>query len=264
MSNFINSLTKTLRLARLALTPSGMRIVTRLEDGLIITGLNTKGYGGRGIYISRETIEPEFNFLNQFIDAGDVFIDVGANTGIYTLKAAKRTGENGVVISLEPFPEMLGEIAHNVKINRFNNVRLRGLCAAGNTGPDAFWTNFSMPNSFSLLKRDENAVSFSVLKVRLDDLIIWEKLTRCNYIKIDAEGAEQEIIEGAKQIIATYRPIIQAEVSISDFKVSLDNYSVFQAKKESGSLSPNRMFIPNESQKIQVAKNLGLELIQSS
>jgi FkbM family methyltransferase len=246
------------RMARVALTPRGMRIVTRLEDGLIVTGRNTKGYGGRGIYILREEIEPEFNFLNSFVNAGDIFIDVGANTGIYTLKAAKRIGESGIVVSLEPFPEMLVEIAYNVKLNGFKNVRLRGLCAAGNTGPDAFWTNFAMPNSFSLVKRDENAVSFSVLKVRLDDLFAWEGLTRCDYIKIDAEGAEQEILEGAKRIIETYRPVIQAEVTISNFEVNLVNYSVFQARKGLEGLSPNRMFIPNESQKIQVAKNLGL------
>lgn len=261
METFTGPLARIARLARVAITPKWMRIVTRFDDGLVVTGLNKKGYGGRGIFISREDIEPEFNFLNEFVDKDDLFIDVGANTGIYTLRAARRVGEGGVVVALEPFPEMIREIAYNININGLQNVRLRGLCAAGKTGPGTFWTNFSMPNSFSLVKRDESAASLSVLKVRLDDLFVWENLARCNYIKIDAEGAEQEIIEGAKNIIDTYRPIIQAEVTISDFEINLDNYSVFQAKKRSGELSPNRMYIPDESSKIQVAKDLGLKLI---
>jgi FkbM family methyltransferase len=155
---------------------------------------------------------------------------------------------------------MLKEIAYNVSLNGFKNVRLRGLCAAGNTGPDAFWTNFGKPNSFSFLKSDSEATSFSVLKVKLDELFALEGLSQCSYIKIDAEGAEQEILEGAKRIIETNRPIIQAEVSINNFEVKLDNYSVFQARKGPESLSPNRIFIPNESRKIEVAKGIGFRI----
>lgn len=260
MANLAEQASKFLRKSRVALTPSGARIQTRFPDGLIVTGRNLEGYGGRGIYISREDIEPEFKFLNDFVDEGNVFIDVGANTGIYTLKAAKRVGQRGVVLSMEPFPEMLVELAYNVKLNRFNNVRLRGLCAAGKTASDLFWTNFGKPNSFSLVKRDEQAAPFSVLKIKLDDLFEMEGLSRCDYIKIDAEGSEDEIIEGAKNVIDKYRPVVQAEVTISDFEVQLDDYSIYQAKRRSGDLSPNKLFIPNESPKINIAKNLGLAL----
>lgn len=250
---------KFMRKARVALTPRGMRIKTQFPDGLVITGRNIQGYGGRGIYISRDTIEPEFAFLDRLVDEGSVFIDIGANTGIYTLKAAKAVGKRGTVLSLEPFPEMLSDLAYNVKINGFSNVRLRGLCAAGKTAPDAFWTNFGKPNSFSLVKRDQGASSFSVLKMKIDDLFAIEGLDRCDYIKIDAEGAEEEIIEGASRLIETHRPIIQAEVTIVSFKVRLQGYSVFQANYPNGKPSPNKLFIPSESNKVAVAKELGLK-----
>ncbi len=258
MSDFGGQVAKLLRMARVALTPRGMRIKTRFPDGLVVTGRNIEGYGGRGIYISREYIEPEFKFLDSFIHKDNVFVDVGANTGIYTLKAARAIGQGGVVLSLEPFPEMLADLAHNVKLNGLVNVRLRGLCAAGRTAPDSFWTNFGKPNSFSLVKRDEYAPQFSVLKVKLDDLFAMEGLSRCDYIKIDAEGAEQEIIEGAHHIIESFRPIIQAEVIIADFQVQLDNYATFQATYPDGRRSPNRLFIPKESSKIKIAQELGL------
>lgn len=252
-----------MRKVRIALTPRGMRIKTCFPDGLVITGRNIEGYGGRGIYISRDTIEPEFSFLDRFVDEGNVFIDIGANIGIYTLKAAQVVGKSGTVLSLEPFPEMLADLAYNVKLNGFSNVRLRGLCAAGKTGPDAFWTNFGKPNSFSLVKRDQSASYFSVLKMRADELFAMERLDRCDYIKIDAEGAEEEIIGGASHIIETYRPIIQAEVTIASFKVRLNGYSVFQATYPDGKPSPNKLFIPSESNKISVAKQLGLKLCES-
>jgi FkbM family methyltransferase len=248
-------------MARLSLTPRGMRITTRLHDGVVICGKNIKGYGGRGIYVSREDIEPEFSFLHLFLERGNVFIDIGANTGIYTLRAAKYVGDVGVVLALEPYPEMLVEISHNVDINGFTSVRLRGLCAAAKTGVDVFWRNFEKPNSFSLLKRDDKALHLSVLKVRLDDLFAWEELNSCNYIKIDAEGAESEIIEGAMRTIEKYRPVIQVEVSISDFNINLYNYSVFQAVDKSGCLSPNKLLIPKESPKFHIAKDLGLILV---
>lgn len=258
MSNFRGQVAKMMRMVRVALTPRGMRIQTRFPDGLLVTGRNIEGYGGRGIYISRENIEPEFRFLNSFVDKDNVFVDVGANTGIFTLKAAKAIGPGGVVLSLEPFPEMLADLAHNVKLNKFANVRLRGLCAAGRTAPDLFWTNFGKPNSFSLVRHDEHASPFSVLKVKLDDLFEMEGLSRCDYIKIDAEGVEKEIIEGAHHIIKTHRPIIQAEVAITDFQIQLDDYAIFQAIYPDGRRSPNKLFIPRESPKIKIAKELNL------
>jgi hypothetical protein len=68
MYNLIGSVVKLLRLIRVALTPRGLRIITRFDDGLVVTGLNKKGYGGRVVYILRDEVEPEFKFLNRFVD----------------------------------------------------------------------------------------------------------------------------------------------------------------------------------------------------
>ena len=46
----------------------------------------------------RDAIEPEFEHLDKFLDSEGVFIDVGANTGIYTIKAAKHFDNNGTVL----------------------------------------------------------------------------------------------------------------------------------------------------------------------
>lgn len=252
------NLLKMLRMARVAVTPRQCLLKAVLANGAIVCGKNRPGYGGRGIYVYRDALEPEFEHLDDFLDSSGVFVDVGANTGIYTLKAAKHyAGKNGTVLAVEPFPDVLATLFLNVQLNGFSNVRLRNFCVGGQTGPTTLWMNFNRPHSFSILKRDEAATGMSSLIVTLDDLFVWEGLNRLDYLKIDAEGAEQQILAGGRQIITRHRPIIQLEVNLSEAAFELPNYSIFQAPG-----SPNKFWIPNESPKIALPPKLGWEKLQ--
>jgi FkbM family methyltransferase len=237
-----------------ALMPGNCLLKTILADGTVVYGRNRAGYGGRGIYIYREAIEPEFQHLEKFLDPAGILMDIGANTGIYTLKAAKHfSGNGGMVIALEPFPDVLATLYHSVQANGFNNVRSRNFCAGERICSTTFWMNFNRPNSFSMIKRDENALCFSTLVVTVDDVFVWEGLTRLDYLKIDVEGAEAQVLAGARKTISQHRPIIQVEVDIKDVSLDLPEYSAFQAKAGSA----NKVYIPNESPKIDLPKKLG-------
>jgi FkbM family methyltransferase len=246
-----------MRKLRVAITPREWLLKTTLSDGIVIYGKNRAGFGGRGIYIYRDSIEPEFQHLEEFLDSNSVFVDVGANVGIYTLKAAKYLDKGGIVLALEPFPDILSTLYHNIQANRFTNVRLRNFCAGKDTGHSMLWMNSNKPNSFSLVKIDKEASSLSTLTVSLDELFGWEGLERLDYLKIDAEGAEQQILVGATKILEKHRPIIQLEVTINEVLPFLIEYSIFQAPG-----SPNKIYIPNESTKIHLPKKLGWEQIQ--
>jgi FkbM family methyltransferase len=247
-----------LRKVRVALTPREWLLKTVLPGGEIIYGKNRTGFGGRGIYVLRDAIEPEYEHFTRLLpdgaERGGVVVDVGANTGIYSIKAAKHfdNGQSGVVISVEPFPDVLAALYKSVQANNFQNVRLRNFCAGEHTETSLLWMNSGKPHEFSLLKHDKGAKSLSTLVVALDDMFMWEHLDRFDYLKIDAEGAENEVLRGAKGIIAKYRPIIQVEVTISDISTELPNYAVFQA-----SGSPNKVYIPREHSKIGVPSQLG-------
>ena len=242
-----------LKKIRVALTPREWLLKTKLSNGAVVYGKNRAGYGGRGIYIFGDSIEPEFQHLEKFLDSTGVFVDVGANTGIYSIKAGKHfLNRGGAVLSIEPFPDMLASLLKNVQANGLTNVRLRNFCAGETTHTATLWMNFNKPNSFSLLKKEEKASPLSTLVVALDDLFAWERLNRLDYLKIDAEGSEREVLSGAKKTIEKYRPIIQLEVTINDIPVELPNYLVYQAP---GSL--NKVYIPDDHLKKEVPKQLG-------
>src|SRR6516225_6121169 len=92
------------------------------------------------------------------------------------------------------------------------------------------------PNSFSIAQRIEDCEGLSVLAVTLDDLCRWEGLERLDYLKIDAEGAEGEVLSGAKETITRFRPVVQCETIKSDFAFEFQNYCSFQAPQ-----SPKRI-----------------------
>ena len=99
-----------------------------------MTGRNKPGYGGRGFFVFGEALEPELELLHHFLRKGDVFVDVGANSGVFSMKAAKCVGAEGCVLAIEPLPEMLYTLYRNMTLNGFSNVRLRNFCLSDPVG----------------------------------------------------------------------------------------------------------------------------------
>lgn len=240
-----------LRKIRLVVTPKNWLLRTRLENGALIAGYNRAGWGGRGIYVFRDALEPELASLSRFLEPGYVFIDIGANVGSFTVKAAKEVGESGTVIAIEPFIESARQLSRNIKMNRYRNCRVRNFCAAQTTGQRTFYLNRDKPHAFSLIQ-ESDADSISVFGVSLNDLCTWEGITRLDYLKIDAEGAEEMILEGGAQAIARFRPIIQVEVTKTSSTLP-PGYRRFSVPA-----GINHLFIPSERvNAIEAARTLG-------
>jgi len=232
--------------------PRQVTLSRRLRDGTLVSGANRAGYGGRGAFIFGDDIEPELAALDKILRRGDILIDVGANSGVYTLKGARIVGSGGAVLSLEPNPDLLTVLKRNTARNRLNNVRLRGLAAAEECREYPFFEINNKPNSFSLVSRGEGTTSFSVLAVDLDSLVRWEGIRRVDVIKIDAEGAESRVLAGASDIIREQQPVIIAEVSVTKLSALPDGYRSFQL-----SGSPNKLLVPPGHRLIAVAAALG-------
>jgi FkbM family methyltransferase len=239
-------------MVRIAMTPRDRWLETKLSNGAVVRGRNRPGHGGRGVYVYRDAIEPELEHLEALLDRTGVFIDIGANTGIYSLKAAKHFGGGGLVLALEPFPEVFTVLQNNIQRNRFSNVRAQLLCVAAETGERTLWLNRGRPSFFSLTRRVGAAPGMTVQTISLDRLVAQENLPGLDYLKIDAEGAEREIVVGGARSIASYRPIIQAEDGAGILTGELPEYVAFRAHR-----SQNVLYFPRGHERIAVPRRLG-------
>jgi FkbM family methyltransferase len=244
------------RKVRVAVTPRDRLLKARLASGAVVYGKNRAGFGGRGVYIYGDKSEPEFEHLDQFLDKTGVFIEVGANTGKHSIKAAKHYSGDGVVIAIEPNPDVLSILHRSVVANGLGNVRLRNFCIGASRSSEIMWMNNSKPVMFSLLKNDEGAEGFSTLTLTLDELFEWEGLDRLDFLKICAEGAEGRVLAGGRDTITRYRPIIEIESVRVDAPVEQRDYTCFKAPLPSMS----KFWMPNEHPKIDIARSLWPEV----
>lgn len=241
-----------LRKVRIALTPRSWLLSRRLSNGVVVFGANKAGFGGRGIYLEGDGIEPELEHLEALLEPDDVFVDVGANTGMFALKAARRVGPQGIVLAVDPSIEMMRILAYSVRANALTNVRLRNLCLGPTTGAMTLWMNDDKPVRFSLLPQVSQAPKTSVLAVKLDDLCRWEALERLDYLKIDVVGAEEQVLAGATETLQRFHPIVQVAITNRDAPISLPGYDVYRLGG-----SENKVYVPDGDPRVQRFTRLG-------
>lgn len=172
------------------------------------------------------------------------------------MKAASLVGANGTVLALEPFPRMADMLLRNVILNQFNNVRLRVCCAADKDGHARFWMKNNTPNSFSLVESPGSAC-FDSLTVSLDSMLTREALGRPSFIKIDAEGAENRILDGSARTIQEARPTILIERTLEANPTLFEGYQIFGLPG-----SPNALLVHQDSPHREIALRNGFTAIE--
>lgn len=157
----------------------------------------------------------------RHIRPGDTVIDVGANLGYYTLIAAELVGHQGRVIAFEPNPSVYAFLRDTISVNGFSG-RVTPLNAAiGGRSREAtapFFVPHGEPKNGRFLRPGEDAHSLSargeVFSVRIMDTVPLDS-GRIDFIKIDVEGAELEVLESLALLIETQRPKIVCEVNFT-------------------------------------------------
>lgn len=169
--------------------------------------------GSTGIYVLREDYEPELAYLKQVLSPGKVFVDAGANFGIYTTIASRLVENSGVVLTFEPAIETYPILDRNVKINQLENVRVFHAAVSDQEGVTRFYHNNDAPNSYSLGAANDNTEFEEIETLTLEKVFEQEKIKRFDLMKIDVEGAEELVLQGAKSLIEQMQPEIIFEVS---------------------------------------------------
>jgi FkbM family methyltransferase len=190
---------------------------------------NDIGAVGRSLHLYGEWAQNELGFIRQFIEPGSVVLDVGAYVGTHTLAFAHFVGEDGRVVAFEPMPEVFDVLKGNVAANQLSNVRLEKVAVAERAGsiemPTRDIAQAASFGSTSLKGRyvqgpacseQEKAVQtkapVEVPTVAIDGL----GLDKCSLIKIDAEGMESAVLNGAAETIGRLGPVVYAECNCVD------------------------------------------------
>lgn len=143
--------------------------------------------------------------LLKYLNHGDVVIDAGSYIGDTTLAFAKAVGTEGSVWSYEPNPIAFQAQQHNMK--NYPQVKSYNLALSYCGDKNNYIIDYNTENvGASFLTKKEKGSSFSTC---IDSI----PLIRLNFIKIDAEGFEVNILEGGKETIEKFKPIIVLEIN---------------------------------------------------
>ncbi len=179
---------------------------------------------GRSLDVYGEWVQREIDFLLGLIAEGDVVVDIGANYGTHSVSFADRVGECGRVFSIEAQPYLYELLVRNCEATvRQNTLDLINAVVADEEG------EITKPEIDYSLKMNYGAMSFKggqeqpaarptkgqdvpIRQMTVDSLA----LEKCALIKIDVEGMEREVIDGAGDTIRRTRPILFLECNELD------------------------------------------------
>lgn len=144
---------------------------------------------------------------------GDMVVDVGAHIGPYTIIASKRVGSNGKVVAIEADPGNFDLLSRNIQLNRLSNVLALNYAAYSeekkiklylpSSGEDS--SSYTKYNTIMSDRARDDEESVEVSANTLDYLLLSKNMIKqeeVNWIKIDVEGAEYEVLKGAKDILS--------------------------------------------------------------
>jgi FkbM family methyltransferase len=171
--------------------------------------------------------EGTFNLIMQNVKEGSIFLDIGANIGLYSILAGKKIGKTGKVISIEPHSINFSSLLKNININNLSDRIIP--------------INIALTNSecflpFNYYKLDSASTGSQLDKNGYDDFLFKEIITELKYatsidclikdglipmpniIKLDVDGLEYQILQGMKILLSSNQKpkIIQVEVNLSD------------------------------------------------
>lgn len=179
----------------------------RIFDGqrlLVPTG----DYVGRALVLTGNLDRKISRTFERVARPGDLILDVGANLGLHTVQASRIAGPTGRVLAFEPNPQMSTLLRESLRRNRCENVVLHD-CALGS---EQATLDLHVPvdhaGKGSLVESNSTRDvrdRISVPVKTLDSILLSEK-SRIGLVKIDVEGFEPQVLQGARDLLSTSPP----------------------------------------------------------
>ncbi len=172
---------------------------------------------------NREWRKNELDAFSRYVHPGDFVVDVGGNMGFVCTILSELVGSTGKVVSFEPNPLTFKKLQQTTAINKLLNVELHNLgCGTSASTAQLSWVSNSSGHC-RILDPTENQSQLNLRTetiqiVRLDEFLsVYPQ--RVAFLKIDTEGYEPGVLEGARGRITQDKPVIYIELA-EDFKES--------------------------------------------
>jgi FkbM family methyltransferase len=171
---------------------------------------------GSHLYFRTSFEEGERKFLLRFLQRRMTVFDIGAHSGLYTLLASERVGIKGQVLAFEPSPRELRRLRWNLFLNRCRNVRVEPIALSSGEGIAELYVCLGRETGCNSLRRP--AVSEPVGKVQVsvttvDRYVERTGINKVDFMKLDVEGAELDVLRGASRLLSDFKPIILCELA---------------------------------------------------
>lgn len=173
------------------------------SDKIYVTAKNSDGFlfkitCGADLEIISSNRE-EFVIQKFHPCLGDVVFDVGANIGVYSLKSSFSVSPSGKIIAIEADPEIFGCLKKNILINSINNIIPLNYAVFDKKETVSLYRS-TLSSPTNSLEKIPNAQKIDVQANSLDNIFDELNLDKVDWIKIDVEGVEKQVLDGATKI----------------------------------------------------------------
>lgn len=183
--------------------------VRRCRHGWFMYNINDR-IVSRSLDLYGEWAEAELFFVAQFLKPGDVVLDVGAHIGTHAVFFARHVGPDGRVFAFEPQRLSFHLLCGNAALNALMNLKCLNLAVGAGGGKiEVPIVDPTREFNFGSVSLDTGLAGDSVQMVTIDSL----GLARCDFIKIDVEGLEGDVLTGARSTILKYKPKLFLEAN---------------------------------------------------
>lgn len=169
----------------------------------------------QSFFLARFYDLPTQLLIMDLVQAGDTFIDLGANIGMISMLAARLVGPSGQVHSFEPNPDAFARLRNHVDSNGLGNVTLYQFAVSDVEDELTLTVLDNHSGSGTLAPLGSEAAGHQqksyTVPVKVVDDVLPERLSSNVIIKIDVEGFECRAIRGLKQTITRYQPAFVLE-----------------------------------------------------
>ncbi|MEU7204395.1 FkbM family methyltransferase [Streptomyces sp. NPDC045470] len=156
-------------------------------------------------------------WLERRLRPGDVFVDVGANIGYYSLLASRLVGEKGAVVALEASSDFHRVLRKQVALNGCGNVRAVNAAISDREEMLTFIlaSSHNMGANSIVPYAGEAESTFEVAAQPLSEVLSADELARARVIKIDVEGAEGSVVRGLVPLLGQLRPDAELAIEVT-------------------------------------------------